>query len=384
MSSSRARRSESILTSPVRSEGAFMRIGLALLMFVLVGGARESSAAAGGAAPSTAPTVAVVDLKFGPEISAADRAVVRAALDHALERAGLALVSQTEIQHSERSAPELFGCLLEDRCRYDLGRRLRASLLLSGSISREDSAWEIALALFNVDVGAVGAQGQRVCTRCSVQSVGKPAGELVAELVRTNNARPRGTLVVRTKPPGIAVSVDDRPAGATDLEIPVFAGIHRLSIGAHLSTTVEVQPGQRKDAEFKIEPSPTPPRPTPPTPPTPPPTPPKPWVAAKWRIGVAATLGVIGLGLVGFGAKFLADDGKGLCTLSPPQRQCAEVANTTGIGAGLVAGGAALAAAGAAWLIHDLVVRPRRDRRALTLVPTISTEIVGAVVGGTL
>jgi hypothetical protein len=355
-----------------------MRIGLALLMLILVGGALGRTAAAGG----PAPMVAVVDLKFGPEIAPADRAAVRAALDHAVERAGLALVSQTAIQHSERAAPELFGCLLEDRCRYDLGRRLGANLLLSGSISREDSAWEIALALFNVDVGAVGAQGQRVCARCSAQSVGKPAGELVAELVRTNEARPRGTLVVRTKPPGFAVSVDDRPAGTSDLEIPVFAGVHRLSIGSRLSTTVDVQPGQRKDAAFHIEPSPTSSAPAQAQAPTPRPA--RRWVAARWRIGVASALGAAGLGLIGFGAKLLADDGKGLCTLSPPQRQCPEVADTVGAGAGLVVGGAALAAASAAWLIHDLVVKPRRDRRALTLAPTVSPELVGVVVGGTL
>jgi len=361
-----------------------MRLGLALLTFALFG----ASSAVAGTAPTTTAAVAVVDLKFGQEIAPADRAVIRAALDHALERAGLTLISQTEIQYSERSSPELFACLLEDRCRYDLGRRLKANLLLSGSVSREDSAWEIALALFNVDVGAVASTGQRVCTRCGVQAVGKPAGELVAELVRANAARPRGTLVVRTKPTGITVRIDDRPAGTSDLEVPVFAGVHRLAIGAHLSTTVDVQAGQRKETDYKIEQQPTPP-PTP-KPPTPPPTtaptpvPSKPWVAAKWRIGVAATVGIVGLGLVGFGGKFLADDGKGLCTLNPPQRQCADVANTTGLGAGLIVGGVALVAASAGWLLHDLVVKPQRERRTLTLAPTLTTEMVGAVVGGTL
>jgi hypothetical protein len=358
-----------------------MRIGLACCILVAI----ETLASAATPSAATGLAAAVVDLKFGPEISASDRAVVRAALDHALERAGLSLVSQTEVQHAERAAPELFACLLEDRCRYELGRRLRAGLLLSGSISREDNAWEIALALFNVEVGAVAAQGQRVCTRCSAQSVGKPAGELVAELIRTNAAKPRGTLVVRTKPPGIAVSVDDRPVGLSDLEVSVFAGVHRLAIGTHLSTTVEVQPGQRKEADFKIEPTPPTPPPKPPLPPQPPPPPPKPWTAAKWRIGVAVTLGVVGLGLVGFGAKLITDDGKGLCALTPPQRQCAEIANTTGLGGGLLVGGVALVAASTGWLIHDLVTRPRRDRRhTVTVAPMLTTEMVGAVVGGSL
>lgn len=338
-----------------------------------------------------APSVAVVDLKFAPEVSPADRASLRAALDQALEHAGLSLVSETEIQYTERSAKELFACILKDRCRTEIGRRLNASLLLSGSVSHEDNAWEIALALFDVDVGALAAQNQRVCPRCTVQSFTRPIGELVAELVHADRLRPRGTLVVRTRPPGVQVQVDERPVGTSDLEVQVFSGLHTLALGEAFSTTVEVQPKQRKEVDFKVPTGApttiTKTEPQPPKPKTESVEPPKVVTDGrrsppKWRLGLAIGGGVVGLGLVGFGAKFLYDDGRGKCDLATPLRQCSELADTRGAGIGLVVTGSVLAIAGTALLIHDLIAT-RREKR-VTIAPLIGRDTLGLVIGGAL
>jgi hypothetical protein len=334
-------------------------------------------------------SVAVVDVKFGPEVSGAERSTLRAALEQALERAGYALVSETEVQLVERSAKDLFACFHKDRCRVEIGRRLNAARLVSGSFSREDGAWEVALALFDVEVGALSAQGQRVCARCSAQGFLRPVGELVDELVRKDRQRARGTLVVRTRPSGVPVQVDERPVGNSDVEVPVFAGLHTVALGETLSTTVEVQPGQRKEVDFKVPTAPVKPPEKPPEvrQPSQPAVTEKPIDAGPrrpptWRLVLGGVGVALGAGLVGFGGKFLYDDGRGKCELVPPRRQCREVADTQAPGIGLVVTGGALVIAGGALLVHDLVVRKRGQRVAL--VPLIGPGVVGLSIGGGL
>jgi hypothetical protein len=332
--------------------------------------------------------VAVVDLKFGSEITAGERASLRASLDEALLHAGLGIVSETEIQYVERSSKELFACLLQDRCRAEVGHRLNAALLLSGTISRDESAWEAALALFDVEAGALGAQNQRVCPRCTVATLARPLSELVAELVRSDRQRARGTLVVHTHPSGVPVKIDDRPVGSSDLEVPVFAGLHKLALGAAFSTTVEVAAKQRKEVDFKMSDA-HPPAPTEAQPPPkqeaeypkapPPPIAPRP---PLWRLGLAAGGAGLGVLLVGIGGKYLYDDGRGLCDLQPPQQQCRNLASTQGLGIGLVVAGGALAVAGGAFFIHDLVVQRRAER--IAFAPLIGPQVAGVSVGGAL
>jgi len=343
---------------------------------------------------STAPVLAspqvaaVVDLKFGADVPATARSTLRAAVDEALERAGLGLVSRTEIDYAQRSAKDLFDCILKPQCRVEIGRRLNASLLLSGSISYEDGAWEASLALFDVDVGAVGSEDQRVCPRCAVPAFARSLTELVGLLVRNDRQRPRGTLVVRTRPPGVQVQIDERPVGASDLELEVFAGTHTLALGEALSTAVEVQPKQRKEVDFKV-PSAAPTTAAAAPPPVPTNAPLLPETRKEdgqrrappmWLLGVAIAADAVGIGMVGFGARFLYDDGRGTCDLMAPQRQCPQVADTFNAGVALTVVGGVLVAGGTGLLVYDLVARKRSRRVAVA--PIIGRETMGLSVGG--
>jgi hypothetical protein len=87
-------------------------------------------------------------------------------------------------------------------------------------------------------------------------------------------------------------------------------------------------------------------------------------------------IGVVGLGL---GAKLLADDGKPKCTTSPPITQCPELADTKGVGLGLLVPGVILAA-GSIVSIAVQMALPRRP--PVTIQPVVDKQAAGVSVSG--
>lgn len=87
------------------------------------------------------------------------------------------------------------------------------------------------------------------------------------------------------------------------------------------------------------------PPPPPPAPRPPPPPPPPPPVRPRWRFAVGGAAGLAGLGIAGLGISALAVNGG--CIDPQHPGGCTLDYATTGIGAGLLAGGLALAVGGA-------------------------------------
>src|SRR4051812_31065941 len=83
-------------------------------------------------------SVAVVNLKLDPSIS--EGAQIRAAIQQAFDANNLMDIPANTIENQKSTSPELFACFAEDRCRAELGRRLKTDYIFSGTISRDDGA----------------------------------------------------------------------------------------------------------------------------------------------------------------------------------------------------------------------------------------------------
>src|SRR5579863_4283834 len=87
--------------------------------------------------------LAIVNLRV--DLPDAERAQARATIENAVKKAGLELIPEMQVQYLQTTAPELFNCFVEDRCRIDLGQRLLAAYLLTGSIGKEGDAYVMQL-----------------------------------------------------------------------------------------------------------------------------------------------------------------------------------------------------------------------------------------------
>jgi hypothetical protein len=183
------------------------------------------------------------------------------------------------------------------------------------------------------------------------------AGELraalraMAQKLQGDLARP-GRLEVHAKP-GAHLTIDGQAKGYTPWSGDLAAGDHVIALdgdGARVERDVNVAPAQTARVEVEL---------------TPPPAS-APMLSAsagpppdhrhrllgplKWS---ALAVGVAGIAA---GAALLALDGHGSCTTVGAQRQCPEVYDTVGAGAGLVGGGGALVAGAVVMFVLD---RPR-------------------------
>ena len=323
--------------------------------------------------------LAIVNLKF-TEGSDEERATLRAAIERAARDAGVQLVPQTQIDQAAHTSKDLFDCFVEDRCRADLGLTLRAGTILTGLISKEDGAWTATLGLFDVEVATTAKSLQAACPKCGADAFAPRLAKLTSELIRADRQLGRGTIVVRTRPPGAQVRVDDRPVGSSNLEVAVVAGTHVVELrrdgGQPVSMPVEVRARERKPLEVTMptvsQPVPVerPSKPRvdepPPTIVVPPPPPGVPEHRAWWKPQRIAGVTILaaGIGLAIASIPLLAIDGK--CS---DEGACIFKRDTATPGYALLGSGLGLAAVGGIVLLTT-PKHASRSSAAVALAPS--------------
>lgn len=212
------------------------------------------------------------------------------------------------------------------------------------------TTWKFTASLFNVPYMSMAESAQNKdasCGQCSTPMAAQKLGELIKQIVLSDTSHARGMMELTTDPgDGVEVVVDGVPVGFTGggpMQVKTFAGQHKLILR---------KPGFRSRQEVVTVPEgkgmPLPvfkltegkdqvvivvneakrgPRP-------------------KWRIAVGATMLVGGLLAMGFGGRLLYLDGRCTDGSNDMARPCQEIFRTTGVGAGLTAGGGVLALAG--------------------------------------
>ena len=273
------------------------------------------------------------------------------------------VVFPTAVALEQAHKPE--SCLSEPGCLVDVAERGGIALVLSLQVRAEGPApgggsgqWNLGMRFLDPRIAVFGAEAERDCAQCSLEAAAAVVGELTRQVMAQGPARARGTLVVRSTPPGAEVQEGERVVGVTPYQRPAYAGEHQLVLKRDgydpEQTAVIVTAGQTAtvDVALKefIEPAPAPL--------VVPPEASKPRTIAvhrqrveklarpRWRLALGATALVLGVGLGVLGGSALAVDGR--CVDAPAMEggACREVLQTRAAGAGLLAVGAALTVGG--------------------------------------
>jgi hypothetical protein len=204
--------------------------------------------------------------------------------------------------------------------------------------------WEVTAALYNIEVGAIGARVEMKCEHCSGPQVAQNTADLIKRAVLEDASKVREVLEITSNPGNSSVLVDGVELGVTPYRRQTFVGKHDITIRhtGYKSTNQEITVGENHKTSLNItlEPGRDPvkyiqeyqPRP-------------------KWRLAVGGAL--IGLGVIGMGigAYGLAINGKCTADPEPPSAVCPMVYQGLPAGLGFLVTGGVVAATGAVMMI---------------------------------
>lgn len=292
-------------------------------------------------------SIVLLEPKVSGLINPADRTELEQAATSALQLPRLRVISSAE-RDGVAAAFKIERCY-RNECLEQMGRLLGAQLALAYKIDSDAlpsdagkgaASWRIAVALYDLDVGGVGASLESTCERCSVTMVSEALATLIRRAVQEDTSKPRQLLEIMTEPRNSSVVLDGVEVGVTPYRHIAFAGKHDLTIRhtGHRSLNQEIlilenrttmlnlqlEVGQDQIRYFK-EYGPRP----------------------KWRLAVGGAL--VGLGLVGIGVGALGLGINGQCVDPPvpPMMFCSDVYRGTPGGLGFVISGAIVAIGGA-------------------------------------
>ncbi|MCU1280908.1 MAG: hypothetical protein JWM53_4454 [bacterium] len=256
-------------------------------------------------------------------------------LPRVLAAAGFHLVPPNEVDMKIGERPEFLqcrsgGCLVEEAAFLKVDR-----LVLPRLEHAADGGFTVGLTIYDAGQKKIVADGvDRVAVAAEVrEKLAAIADKLHAELSRP------GRLEVSAQPAAL-VSIDGQAKGTTPWSGELDAGDHLVALesgGARVERDVNVAPGGTARVDVALTA-----------------TPPHRGHALrslKWVTLVGGALAVAA------GAALIAVDGRGTCSLTNGQRQCADVYDTRTGGIIALAGGGALVVTSVILFVID---RPRR------------------------
>ncbi len=187
----------------------------------------------GGAARATTATIVESPPESG--LPPAEHTKLRGAVEKALQGMQIGLIAQRDIESVIAGETQLQGCYSE-LCFERLGRLLDSQLVVHFQAKPVTAAGktpglQLSVALFDGQVGALGARLEQDCPECTGSQAADKLAELTRRVVLQSAGRPRGVLEVSSQPPGAAVFVDGTELGITPYKRAAFAGKHKLVLG---------------------------------------------------------------------------------------------------------------------------------------------------------
>ncbi|HMU40951.1 MAG TPA: PEGA domain-containing protein [Pseudomonadota bacterium] len=265
------------------------------------------------------PPLAVTTLTPGvllhiepPTIEPTLLTALRKSVSEAVGRQRAVLVSPDVQLAAMSKKRELAACLDQPSCQEKLALDVEARYVLRLTVQtgsqavpgaepqpdgaqKNVTAYRYTATVLDVDVGAMAASATDSCLGPQCTKLATRVGEMTAELLRTAESKPRGTIIVNSIPPAATVKLNDRTIGATPVRRDVFIGSYdmTLSLPGYLPTTLPVLIEDNREASITQQLAPIPVR----------------KVSRALPILKWTTLAV-GLAAVGGGVALLALDGK--------------------------------------------------------------------------
>jgi hypothetical protein len=311
------------------------------LVFAL--GVAASASAASPGAERSSERVVVHRLEFSGRVPGPLRESLARRLNEGLTSVGFQVVP------AAGGAGSAAGSSCADpACLRGLADRLGARYLVGARVEENAKSFEIALELYTGRTGMVVGISRERCEICGAEEVGEKMG-LAASALRTRLlllARAPVRFVVRTRPHGATVKIDERPSGRTPVDLSLTAGPHRMRIEHPgyfpLERSFTVVSGVEETLDLDLVGLPSP----------------FPFRTAGWTAMAAGAL------LAAGGVYFLQMDGRPVsCAVAAQDGggNCPRVYKTSVLGATLLGGSAVGATLGAVWLFLAPPAAPRLE-----------------------
>ncbi|MBI5481957.1 MAG: PEGA domain-containing protein [Deltaproteobacteria bacterium] len=316
-----------------------------------------------------APGAALVEVATEGSWTAREQVELHLVVSRALTAAGLQLVGpeQVEIALAGHSAASC----RDDRCRIDLARNLGVTRLVFAHLRAESGGVTVTFVMFNAEVGERTGSASRFARGEGPAALREAIGQAATSMLKAELPMPAARLAVRTRPSGATITVDGRPLGEGDAELPVTAGKHLVLLErvgfARAKLRIDLKPGEVANLDVTLVrlkaggPPPGGGGPAVPAGPGPAADPgrdaARPWRTAGYVVlgaGIAA-LGT-GIGLYAYG-----------CTPEAGAARCPVKASVRTSGRALVGAGAGLVVVGVSLWAYDL--RRAKTRARLSLGP---------------
>jgi hypothetical protein len=289
---------------------------------------------------------------------------------------GVELMHREDLVAELAEHSELKGCT-EPRCRMQLGDLAHVERVLSVRIERSGPAargdWNVKIEQFAVAAAHAMPAADVPCRSCTADELIGDLSHALDPLLRAPTPSSVCQLMVATEPSGAAVRIDGTLLGETPFSHTVEAGHHAVAVDragwSPATSTVDCRANGSEVLALDLKP----------------PGVPAPTVVAEpvrapprrsWLLkGLGAGLLALGAAGVIAGAVDLSLDGSGSCSKAAGQKECPQLYNTGSLGIGLTVVGALAVAGGVTALVVDAIRKPPRVNASLQLGPS------GAVVG---
>jgi hypothetical protein len=314
---------------------------VSVLVFAL--GFAASASAASPGAERTRERLAIHRFEFSGHVPAPLRESLARRLSEGLTSVGFQVLPVPGA-----TAAGAAGACADPACLRGLADRLGVRYLVGARVDENAKTFEIALELHTGRTGMVVGVSRERCEICGSEEVGEKMGlaasALRARLMLLASAPVR--FVVRTRPHGATVQIDERPSGRTPVDLSLAAGPHRMRIEHPgyfpLERSFTVVSGVEETLNLDLVGLPSP----------------FPFRTAGWTAMAAGAL------LAAGGVYLLRMDGSQV-SCSPAAQDgdgnCPRIYRTNVLGASLLGGSAVCATLGAVWLFLAPAAGPRME-----------------------
>lgn len=311
-----------------------------------------TSAAFAESEPAGAQRVAVARLSFEGKIPEGLQDLFAQRLMEGLSAARFEVLTGKDVQQKLAQEKDLLACQ-DASCYPAMAKTLNASYLITARVAESNKTYTMLMEIINGRTGAVLASNRERCETCGVEEAGEKMG-LAASALRERLevvSRAPARFVIRSKPAGATVIIDDQVVGVTPLDSELSGGPHhmklRMSGYDDLVRSFIVVSGVDESMDFEMVAIPSR----------------FPFRTAGWG-GVAAGAALLVAGIVTM--TFDHDEVSCNSASKDPNGHCPKVYATNWLGASMIGLGAAAATVGGVFLY---------------MAPRPGTTTLGATVG---
>jgi hypothetical protein len=178
-----------------------------------------------------AQRVAVAHMSFEGKIPEGLRDLFAQRLLEGLSAARFEVLGGKDVQQKLAQEATLLACQ-DASCYPTVAKTLGASYLITARVVESNKTYTMVMEIINGRTGAVLASNRERCETCGVEEAGEKMG-LAASALRERLevvSRAPARFVIRSRPAGATVIIDDQVIGATPLDSELSGGPHHMKL----------------------------------------------------------------------------------------------------------------------------------------------------------